>query len=503
MIKPLHISFFIYGILLGCGTAFVEEAVAQNRAFVQLHGGIDRGDTASRQLALVFTGDEFGDGVAFIANALKKEQVSASFFLTGNFYRNKAYKKLIGQLKQDGNYLGSHSDRHLLYCDWGNRDSLLVTRAQFEKDINDSYAELKKFGIDKEQSRYFLPPYEWYNQAIATWTAEMGLQLVNFTPGTRSAADYTYPEMGTKYINSEKVLASILNYEQKDKNGLNGFMLLLHIGTDPRRKDKFYGRLPELIQILKDKGYQFVRVDELLGQEPAGIPETYLKDSLPALVAKCKNLLDRAYMAQTLIAETDTLPGWEGFPVKLYEYKTGKDRYTGQPKTGKVYLLNPSAEKLASWIISTCWEVKKSLDAKYVDKVFQTVRGQSGAQFPVKGVVYEDQYTPDFQEPYVFKDGVTVYVADSTMFPKDKTCTPEQLDFYLKLENKDLKPQTGRYGRIISTTREMYLGNGGREDVGDAGNRKLKWLEVVKELYKRAWRSDKNELMIAWARQNL
>lgn len=237
--------------------------------------------------------------------------------------------------------------------------------------------------------------------------------------------------------------------------------------------------------------------------ENDAIPKAYLKDSLQILVGRCKDLLDHAYMAQTLIAETDTLPGWEGFPVKLYEYKTSNDLYTGAPKIGKVYLLNPTPEILAMWILTTSWEVKKSVASKYVNKIFNTIKGQSGAQFPVKGVVYEDQYTRNFQEPYVFKDGVTVYVADSTMFPKDKNCTPQQLDFYLQLKNTDLKPQTGRYARIISTNREMYTLAGGTADVGDGNNRKLAWLDVVRTDYQKAYRSDKNELMLAWARANL
>jgi endoglucanase len=233
------------------------------------------------------------------------------------------------------------------------------------------------------------------------------------------------------------------------------------------------------------------------------MPSAYLKDSLPALIEKTKDLLDHAYMAQKILTVTDTLPGWEGFPVTLYEYQTGDDIYTGQPKTGKVYLLNPSPEKLAMWIITTCWEVKKSLDYKYTNTLFQWIKNQSGAQFPVKGVVYEDQYTKGFQEPYIFKDGVTVYLKDSTMFPKDKTCTPEQLDFYLHLSNDDLKTRTGQYARISSTTREDYKSAGGPEDVGDKDDRKLKWLEVVRELYKKAWRSDKNELLIMWAKNHL
>lgn len=237
--------------------------------------------------------------------------------------------------------------------------------------------------------------------------------------------------------------------------------------------------------------------------QTSDIPASYLRDSLPSLVAKTKGLLDKAYMAQKLLTTTDTLPGWEGYPVKLYQYETGNDLYTGKPKVAKVYLLNPSPEKLAMWIITASWEVKHSVDYKYTDKIFQWIKNQSGAQFPVKGIVYEDQYTKDFQEPYLFKDGVTVYLQDSNNWPQDKTCTPHQIELYLQISNNDLRPQSGRYGRIASTTREDYKNCGGTEDVGDANDRKLKWLEVVRELYKEAWKSDRNELIICWAKNHL
>lgn len=254
---------------------------------------------------------------------------------------------------------------------------------------------------------------------------------------------------------------------------------------------------------MKKKLFFLVVIFPLFASAQNKLPENYVKDSMPSLIQKSKDLLDRAYMAQKLLTTTDTLPGWEGFPVKLYEYETGNDLYTGQPKTGKVYLLNPSPEKLAMWIATTCWEVKNSVDYIYTDSLFRWIKGQSGAQFPVKGVVYEDQYTKDFQEPYIFKDGVTVFIKDSTMFPKDKTCTPEQLDFYLRITNTDLKPQTGQYARISSTRREDYKSAGGKENVGDINDRKQKWLEVVKELYKKAWNSERNELIIMWAKNHL
>lgn len=209
----------------------------------------------------MFTGDEFADGGEWIRDVLREKQVPASFFLTGNFYSNPSVKELVRGLVQDGHYLGAHSDKHLLYADWTKRDSLLVSEAEFKKDLRKNYSRMKRSGIRKENAEYFLPPYEWYNKQIAQWTSEMDLHLVNFTPGTLSTADYTYPEMGTRYKSSEVVYRSIMDYEEN--SGLNGFILLVHIGTDPRRTDKFYSRLGELLTELQGKGYGFRRIDEI------------------------------------------------------------------------------------------------------------------------------------------------------------------------------------------------------------------------------------------------
>jgi endoglucanase len=237
--------------------------ISPQKKFSYSHGGIIRGDSTQKKIALVFTGDEFGDGGVFIANTLKKENIKASFFLTGNFYRNPAFKKVITELKTNKNYLSTHSNQHLLYCDWYKRDSLLVTKEQFTDDLKRGFAVLNNFGIEEKDAPYFLPPYEWYNDSIAAWTKAMGHQLIDYTPGTLSNADYTTPDM-KNYRNSEEIFNSIIEYEQSHSSGLNGFILLLHIGTDSKRTDKFYFRLPELIQKLKAKGYQFQTVEQLI-----------------------------------------------------------------------------------------------------------------------------------------------------------------------------------------------------------------------------------------------
>jgi peptidoglycan/xylan/chitin deacetylase (PgdA/CDA1 family) len=220
------------------------------------YGAIVQKDTARMKIQLVFTGHEFADGGQTILDVLKKNNIKASFFLTGDFYRN--FPDLVKTLKAEGHYLGAHSDKHILYCDWKKRDSLLVSKADFRSDLKQNFVEMSKFGIAKDQAKYFLPPFEWYNSEIAAWCREAGLELVNYTSGTRSHADYTTPN-DKNYLASKTIYRSIMDYEMRNTKGLNGFILLMHMGSDPLRTDKMYLRLERLVQELKEKGYSFER----------------------------------------------------------------------------------------------------------------------------------------------------------------------------------------------------------------------------------------------------
>ncbi len=233
-------------------------SVGTRRSMIS-YGGITRFDTTKKEIHLVFTGHEFADGGKIILSTLKKHKIKASFFFTGDFYRTKQFSQLIQQLKKEGHYLGAHSDKHLLYASWEKRDSLLIDKAMFTEDIKNNYKEMKKFGIISSDAQFFLPPYEWYNQTISNWTNELGLELINFSSGTTSNADYTTPDMAN-YISSDSIAARIFRYESNSSNGLNGFLLLSHIGTSGKRTDKFYHKLDGLITELKKRGYSFKRL---------------------------------------------------------------------------------------------------------------------------------------------------------------------------------------------------------------------------------------------------
>ena len=89
----------------------------------------------------------------------------------------------------------------------------------------------------------------------------MGLQIVNYTPGTLTNGDYTTPSMA-RYFSSKDILKKIREVEKKET--LNGHIMLIHFGTDPERTDKFYLKLGSLIDELRRKGYEFVPLEEAL-----------------------------------------------------------------------------------------------------------------------------------------------------------------------------------------------------------------------------------------------
>ena len=257
------------------------------------YGAITRGDTSTKKLALVFTGDQHAESTAPTLDALKQRNIKASFFVTGNFLRQRAFQPLIQQILAAGHYLGPHSDSHPLYCDWNDRKKTLVTKAFFTADLQKNIADLRAAGaLDPGKPIYFIPPYEWYNRDQVAWCREISSSLsgrgqrvieqvrennqrsqpsselpasqvilINFTPGSGSNRDYA-PEGDRRFVPSQKIYDDILAYEQKDPHGLNGFLLLLHLGSG--RRDPFHSHLGQLCDELTKRGYQFERVDELL-----------------------------------------------------------------------------------------------------------------------------------------------------------------------------------------------------------------------------------------------
>jgi endoglucanase len=232
-------------------------------------GAVVRGPRDAKQIALVFTADLYAEGATPILDALRDRKIRASFFLTGRFLREPGFAPIVARLRDEGHLIGPHSDGHLLYASWDRPPRLLVTREQFEADLAANLRRLERFGIAPGSVRHFLPPYEHYTEEISLWTRQGGRTLINLTPGTRSHTDYM-TDADPRFTTAAQIAASVLAAERSDPDGLNGYLLLMHLGAGPgRTRDHFHTELGKLLDELSKRGYRFVRVDELL---PEGIP---------------------------------------------------------------------------------------------------------------------------------------------------------------------------------------------------------------------------------------
>jgi peptidoglycan/xylan/chitin deacetylase (PgdA/CDA1 family) len=231
--------------------------------FEHVRGGIIRGRRDRRALALCYTGHEFGESLPQILDELERRGAKASFFFTGEFLRNPTFRPHVERLVAGGHYLGPHSDAHLLYCAWTPERRTLVSHEAFARDLEANLHEIERYGVPRSAVRYFIPPYEHYNEEIVGWCRELGITVINYTPGTLSSADWT-PADHPRYRSTDAIIESIYAREREDPHGLNGFLLLMHAGAGPGRPDKSSRRLGELLDYLRGRGYALQRVDELL-----------------------------------------------------------------------------------------------------------------------------------------------------------------------------------------------------------------------------------------------
>lgn len=256
-----HVLIF----LLVSPVSFFAEAQATKDSWIKdEYGAVVRGDVAKKNIALVFSGDEHGDGTDTVLSTLRKYNVPASFFLSRKFYTNEAYKSAILKMMEDGHYIGLHAEKTVAYTTAASREKTLITEAQFKKDLHENYKHLAPFGIHKHDVLFFLPSCDSYNSKIVKWCEELQYPLIFGTPGTLLQDDKTTPEDGTGYKSSEAIYKSVLQLESSDPHQLNGSIMVIHIGTDSTRTDKFYHSLGDLIEYLDHRGYEFVEINELL-----------------------------------------------------------------------------------------------------------------------------------------------------------------------------------------------------------------------------------------------
>ena len=214
-------------------------------------------DTCQKAVYWIFSADSMFEGGQHALDVLAEKGVKASFFFTGNFLRNSAWRPTIERVIADGHYVGGHSDGHILLADWDAAKTILVDADSCVKDAKANLRELAKFGITPRMARYLLPPYEWTTPMHTAAYNSIGLTVINNSPGLIIFTDFTTPDMKA-YRTSQEIIDQFM--ERLDTHGLNGAFIIMHLGTEDARTDKLYRHLGMLIDTLNARGYRQLRL---------------------------------------------------------------------------------------------------------------------------------------------------------------------------------------------------------------------------------------------------
>jgi hypothetical protein len=190
---------------------------------------------------------------------------------------------------------------------------------------------------------------------------------------------------------------------------------------------------------------------------------------------------------------------WESNELQDCTYRYKHTAAGGREvREARVLLILPETARIANWIVNACEDSGRGVTQPCVQATACRVKLQSGAQFPVAGIVTEDMEGSGSRKSYPFRDGVTVKI-EGIPFATTERLTSQQIGLALDPAlNSNLISTASSTGpaRIQGTSRKDYHQSGGKEDTTG-----LKWLDIVRSSFQKALRSDKNELMTAWVKQ--
>lgn len=272
-------DLLILAILLA--SAWLIAACGKSAASVPLElvkddsGIVRRVNPAENNVYLVFTAHysendhgyfENFDGVVPVLNTLKEKGVKASFFPTGVCFAQPQYEEAIRRIIGEGHYLSSHSYAHLVLCENGET---LVSADSLARDFALMEAQLARFGLDKKQYYWMIPPYENCNTESRENIEALGYKLLNPSEGPLFGFDWTTPDMPS-YKTIDQMLAQL--WEMEERDGLNGLILLVHAMNYPDKQEveRPYNHLGSIIDTLRARGYGFRTFGDVIGAEAAG-----------------------------------------------------------------------------------------------------------------------------------------------------------------------------------------------------------------------------------------
>jgi polysaccharide deacetylase family sporulation protein PdaB len=193
-------------------------------------------DTPDKKIAVTFDAAWGADDTDDLIRILAENNVRATFFLCGTWVDK--YPDEVKRLFDAGHDIGNHGNTHA----HGNNLSL----EQNKNEILRNHEKIK--AIIGEDINLFRPPFGEYNDTVVT-----AIEEVNYYGIQWDVDSHDWMNKGVDYE---------INRVLNNKNLQNGSILLFH--NDAHDTPKC---LDTILKGLREKGYEFVPVSELIMKE--------------------------------------------------------------------------------------------------------------------------------------------------------------------------------------------------------------------------------------------
>lgn len=223
-----ELTAFVYSVVLFYGSYYVG-----SNFFMKV---LCSAGTTTRQIAISFDDGPAQAHTGAILDVLRTSRVQAAFFCIG---KNIAGNELLLQrISKEGHIIGNHSFSHHFWFDLFSAEKMMADVEQMSDAVN------KTIG---QKPLLFRPPY-----GVTTPNMRKMIDRTGYT-----AIGWNIRSMDTVIKEEEKLLEKVIKELQP------GAVVLLHDTSTTT-----LAILPRLIAAARSKGYEFVRIDQLLNVTP-------------------------------------------------------------------------------------------------------------------------------------------------------------------------------------------------------------------------------------------
>ncbi len=236
---------------------------------------ITRGDLTVREVAFTFDGGAEDNVAGEILDILWARKIQATMFLTGGFIRS--HPDLVRRMVDEGHEVGNHTDTHphLTTYEKDHRQQTLpnVTREFLVGQLRRA-EESFRLVTGQAMAPFWRAPYGEHNAQIRAWAAEAGYRHISWTRGAGVAEDldtldWVADRSSRIYHSREEIVTRILEFGHGRPEGINGGIILMHLGSN-RKTDRPHEGLPQLLRTLQSQGYRIATISDLLDRLPGG-----------------------------------------------------------------------------------------------------------------------------------------------------------------------------------------------------------------------------------------